>query len=146
MRDGANACCFGASIGFDRAIFEKFGWMQRYLRAFDIIYPYYAYLLKGSKFIRKPLLNYRVHEKNTSLSLQAEKADPQKKALIEERIYLGHLAHATLMLEVIDRLVAEAPGRYKSVARRIVPLLNTQLAEMSKKLVRVSREFGTLAQ
>ena len=145
-RDGANACCFGPTIGFDRAIYEKFGWVPPYLQAFDIIYPFYAYLLKGAKFINKPLLKYRVHGENTSLSLGAEKADMREKAIIEERIYLGHLAHATLMLEEIDRLIGEAPERYTPVAQRIGPLLNIQLAEMAKKLVRVSRQYGTLAQ
>ena len=98
------------------------------------------------RFINKPLLKYRVHGENTSLSLIAEKADAQKRAMIEERMFLGHLAHATLMLEEIDRLVAETPEQYMPIAERIVPLLNVQLAEMAKKLVRVSRQYGTLAQ
>jgi glycosyltransferase involved in cell wall biosynthesis len=145
-RDGANACCFGPAIGFERAIYEKFDWVPRYLRAYDIMYPFYAYLLKGARFLNKPLLGYRVHGQNTSLSLEAEKAGPLEKAMIEERIYLGHLAHATLMQEELDRLVAEAPERYSPVAKRIEPLLNSQLVEMSKKLVRISRQSGTLAQ
>jgi hypothetical protein len=45
---------------------------------------------------------------NTALSLIAERAQAEDSAMIEERIYLGRLAHATLMLEEIDRLVAEA--------------------------------------
>jgi len=144
-RDGANACCFGPAIGFEREIYEKFGWVPRYLRAYDIMYPFYAYLLKGAKFINKPLLGYRVHGDNTSLSLIAEKSDARKKTMVEERIFLGHLAHATLMSEELDRLVAEEPERYMGLAERIVPLLNVQLAEMAKKLVRSSRTSGTLA-
>jgi len=144
-RDGANACCFGPAIGFEREIYEKFGWVPRYLRAYDIMYPFYAYLLKGAKFINKPLLRYRVHGDNTSLSLTAEKSDGRKRAMVEERIFLGHLAHATLMSDELDRLVAEEPERYMGLAERIVPLLNFQLAEMAKKLVRASRTSGTLA-
>ena len=144
-RDGANACCFGPAIGFEREIYEKFGWVPRYLRAYDVMYPFYAYLLKGAKFINKPLLKYRVHEDNTSLSLTAEKSDARKRAMVEERIFLGHLAHATLMSEELDRLVAEEPERYMGLAERTVPLLNVQLAEMAKKLVRSSRTSGTLA-
>jgi len=144
-RDGGNACCFGPAIGFERAIYEKFGWIPPYLQAYDIMYPFYAYLLKGAKFISKPLVKYRVHGANTSLSLIVEKADAQKAAMIEERIYMGHLAHATLMQEELNRLQIEAPERYRPVAERIMPLLNIQLAEMAKKLVRVSRTAGTLA-
>lgn len=144
-RDGANACCFGPAIGFDRAIYEKFGWVPRYLRAYDIMYPFYAYLLKGARFINKPLLKYRVHPQNTSLSLQMEKANDVDKAKIDERIYLVHLAHATLQEEELNRLLNEDSGRYAPVAARIIPLLAIQLAEMSKKLVRISRTSGTLS-
>jgi glycosyltransferase involved in cell wall biosynthesis len=144
-RDGGNACCFGPAIGFDRGIYEKFGWVPRYLRAYDIMYPFYGYLLKGSRFMSKPLLKYRVHGENSSLSLRAEMATASEKALIEERIYIGHLAHAVLMEEELDRLRSEEAERYKSIADRILPLLAVQMAEMSKKLVRVSRTSGTLA-
>jgi len=144
-RDGANACCFGPAIGFDRTIYEKFDWVPPYLRAYDIMYPFYAYLLKGARFINKPLLRYRVHGQNTSLSLQAEKANDVERAKVQERMYLGHLAHATLMEEQLDRLSNEEPERYGPITARIIPLLTIQLAEMAKKLVRVSRTAGTLA-
>lgn len=138
-RDGANACCFGPAIGFERAIYEKFGWVPRYLGAYDIMYPFYAYLLKGARFIRTPLHNYRVHANNTSLSLGAEKATEAEAAAIEERMYLNHLAHAVMMEEVLDKLRTEEPQHYGPIAARILPLLTTQMAEMSKKLVRSRR-------
>jgi hypothetical protein len=74
----------------------------------------------------------QLHGQNAAVSLIAERAEAKDRAMIEERIYLGHLAHATLMLEEIDRLIAETPERYASLATRIVPLMNIQLAEMSK--------------
>jgi glycosyltransferase involved in cell wall biosynthesis len=143
--DGVNACCFGPTIGFERAIYEKFDWVPRYLRAYDIMYPFYAYLLKGARFISKPLLKYRVHGQNTSLSLRAERSNSFEKAKIEERIYLGHLAHATLMQEEMIRLAEAMPERYGQIAQRVLPMLTIQLAEQAKKLVRVSRQSGTLA-
>jgi glycosyltransferase involved in cell wall biosynthesis len=141
-RDGANACCFGPAIGFERAIYEKFGWVPRYLRAYDIMYPFYAYLLKGARFIETPLHNYRVHANNTSLSLGAEKATVAEVAAIEEQMYLNHLAHAVMMEEVLDKLRSEEPRRYGPVAERIFPLLAIQMAEMSKKLIRSRRAHG----
>ena len=144
-RDGANACCFGPAIGFERAIYDKFGWVPDSLRGYDVIYPFYAYLLKGAKFINKPLLKYRVHNQNTSLSLAAERATSRERVRIQERIYLNHLAHATLMEEELDRQRLADPERYNEMAERIKPLLNIQLAEMAKKLVRISRESGTIA-
>jgi glycosyltransferase involved in cell wall biosynthesis len=145
VRDGSNACCFGPAIGFERAIYEKFGWVPRYLRAYDIMYPFYAYLLKGARFINRPLLKYRVHRQNTSLSLAVERASQQEKAMLEERMYIGHLAHALLMEEELERLRAEAPERYGPTAEWIMPLLHVQIATMAKRLVRVSRESGTLS-
>src|SRR5262245_108969 len=144
-RDGGNACCFGPAIGFEREIFTQFGWVPRYLGAYDIMYPFYAYLLNGARFINKPLIKYRVHAHNTSGSLRAERADLTERSRIEERLYLGHLAHAVLMEEVLDDLRSKLPERYGPVAERIKPLLAIQVAEMSKKLVRVSRQSGTLA-
>ena len=138
-RDGANACCFGPAIGFERKIYEKFGWVPRYLKAYDIMYPFYAYLLKGARFVGKPLIDYRVHGENTSLSLRGEKAKPAEKREMEERAYIIHLAHATLMEEELDRLRVEEPERYGPVAEQIMPLLAIQMTEMSKKLVRSRR-------
>jgi glycosyltransferase involved in cell wall biosynthesis len=141
-RDGSNACSFGPAIAFEREIFTKFGWNTDFLGAYDIIYPFYAYLLKGAKFLNKVLVKYRVHGSNTSLSLAAEKADDHERLRVQERVYFGHLAHAVLMEEELTRLAAEEPERYVSVAERILPLLQIQLAEMAKKLVRTRREMS----
>jgi glycosyltransferase involved in cell wall biosynthesis len=138
-RDGSNACCFGPAIGFEREVYEKFGWVPPYIEGYDIMIPFHAYLLKGARFIDEPLLKYRVHTENTSLSLATERSSGIDKAKLEQRIFLNHLAHAVLMEEELDRLRAEAPERYGPIAERIMPLLTIQMAEMSKKLVRVRR-------
>ncbi len=140
-RDGANACCFGAAMGFERAVYATFGWPPIHLGTFDIMLPYYAYLLKGARFIEKPLLKYRVHAGNTSLSLIEEKQDEIGQLLTRERIFYQHLAHALLMREELERLDAEQPNRYADVARRIAPLLTVQTVEMAKKLVRTRIEL-----
>jgi glycosyltransferase involved in cell wall biosynthesis len=142
-RDGSNACCFGPGIGFERAIYEKFGWMPDSLKGYDVIYPFYAYLLQGARFISTPLIKYRVHGDNASISLQAERAaNSLEKSAIEQRAFLNHLTHAVVMEETLDKLGAEEPERYGPIARRIVPLLNIQMAEMSKKLVRSRRRYS----
>jgi glycosyltransferase involved in cell wall biosynthesis len=139
VRDGANACCFGPVMGFERAIYERFGWVPDSVKGYDIIYPFYAYLLNGARFVNTPLLKYRVHEQNTSLSLSAERAESLEKYAIEESIYLNHLAHGVLMEEILDRLRGEMPERYGQIAKRLLPLVTIQLAEVSKKLVRSRR-------
>jgi len=141
-RDGSNVCCFGAAMGFEREIFSKFGWPPLYLGAFDIMLPYYAYLLKGARFIAKPLLKYRVHSNNTSLSLLEERQDETQRLLMRERSFYQHLAHALLMQEVLMRLAGEQPREYSEIERRIGPLLMIQIVEMAKKLVNTRIELA----
>jgi glycosyltransferase involved in cell wall biosynthesis len=135
-RDGSNACCFGASIGFEREIYATFGMPPAHLGNQDIMPPFYAYLLKGARFIPKPLLKYRVHGQNASLSLIAERSDELGRLRTRDRIFHGHLAHAVVMQEVLDRLSVMMPARYTELAPKIGPLLTIQTVEMAKKLVR----------
>src|SRR5262249_14830887 len=135
-RDGANACCFGAGIGFERAVYATFGMPPRHLNNLDIMLPFFAHLLKGVHFIRKPLLRYRVHGKNNSLSLIAARSDELGRLRTHERIFFGHLAHSLVMRDVLDRLRETMPARYAELAPRIAPLLDIQTTEMAKKLVR----------
>jgi glycosyltransferase involved in cell wall biosynthesis len=134
-RDGANACCFGASIGFEREVYATFGMPPAHLDNLDIMLPFYAYLLKGAYFIRKPLLKYRIHGRNAALSLIAERSDELGKLRTHELIFYGHLAHAVEMKEALDRLSATMPARYAQWAPTIGPLLTIQTVEMAKKLV-----------
>jgi glycosyltransferase involved in cell wall biosynthesis len=140
-RDGANACCFGAAIGFEREIYSTFGLPPAHLGAFDIMLPFYAYLLKGARFVRKPLLKYRVHGQNSSLSLIAEKSNGVERLLANERIFNCHLAHAVFMQEELDRLSEAMPERYRDLAKKIGPLLTIQTVEMAKKLVKTRIEL-----
>jgi hypothetical protein len=103
--------------------------------------PFYAYLVKGARFIEKPLLKYRVHSGNTSLSLIEEKQDEAGRLLARERSFFQHVAHALLMQEVLTRLSVEQPARYAEMARRIAPLLTIQTIEMAKKLVKARIEL-----
>lgn len=144
-RDGSNACCFGPGMGFERDIYETFGWPPTpFLGAHDIVLPFYAYLLKGARFIRKPLLKYRIHSDNTSLSLLAEKSAGEERLRAIDRSLTHHLAHAVFFQEEIDRLQSETPNRYAEVAKVISPLLMIQTTEMAKKLIRNKRELDKL--
>src|SRR5262249_29739375 len=123
-----------------------FGLPPSHLGAFDIMLPFYAYLLKGAHFIRKPLLKYRIHEQNSSLSLIAERSDEVERLLTQERIFNGHLAHAVLMQEELDRLSVTMPGRHAELAGRIGPLLTVQTVEMAKKIMRTRIELHKLGR
>ena len=137
VRDGGNAVCFGAGIGFERQLYREFGWPPAYLTAEDIMVPFYAYLRKGARFIPQPLIKYRVRGGNSSMSLQREAAESSTHRLFTEaEDYSIHLARAVLMTAELDRLAVERPDEYgggRFAALR--PLLTTQIVEMAKKLV-----------
>ena len=141
VRDGSNACCFGATMGFERELYLNFGMPPAHLDNFDIMVPFYAYLMKGARFINKPLLKYRVHGQNNSLSLIAEKSDGLDHLTTLERIHFVHVAHAVLMREELERLRHSRPERYAELAPTIGALLNIQTVERAKKLVRARNEL-----
>jgi len=146
-RDGTNACCFGAAMGFERAIYDTFGVPPtNFLECGDIILPFYAYFLGGARFINEPLLKYRVHSGNTSLSLLAEKTGGEEQLLAVNRSLTNHLAHAVFFDEELDRVGAESPQRFGVVANKIRPLVAVQITEMARKLVRNRRELHELRQ
>jgi glycosyltransferase involved in cell wall biosynthesis len=134
-QDGVNACCFGPVMGFERELYDTFGWTPAHLTAIDIMFPFYAYLRKGARFIEKPLLKYRVNAGNTSLSLGAERSQGLEYLTTMERIYYVHLAHALFMREQFDWLRIRMPERYAELEPRIAPLLAIQTAEAAKKFV-----------
>jgi len=143
-RDGANACCFGAAFGFDRQVYLTFGVPPAHLDNLDIMLPFYAYLLKGGRFLNKSLLKYRIHGQNGALSLIEQRSDELGKLVTRERIFYGHIAHAVVMQEELDRLSQTMPARYAELAPTIGPLLSIQTVEMAKKLVRNRIELQQL--
>jgi hypothetical protein len=60
----------------------------------------------------------------------------QERLVTRDRIFYGHIAHAVVMLEELDRLSETLPARYRELAPSIGPLLTIQTVEMAKKLVR----------
>jgi hypothetical protein len=63
-----------------------------------------------------------------------------------EQIFIGHLAHAVLMQEELDRPSLTMPARHAQLAGTIGPLLNIQTVEMAKKLVGTRRELHQLGR
>ena len=144
-RDGANVVCFGATQGFDRSLYDEFGWPPEYLTSDDIMLAFYGHLAKGTRFLPEPLLKYRVHGHNASLGLEAERSNGKEKLLVEAEIHYVMMAHSVLMRSEIERLNHADPARYGEIYRRIKPLLELQTSEMAKKLVNTRlglRQFG----
>jgi hypothetical protein len=143
-RDGSNALCQGAAMGFERGLYEQFTWPPDYPTTLDILLPFYACLSKGARFIPEPLLHYRVSPQNTSLSLAAEASSGVDRLLIEQQIFQSHLTQAFMMESELDRLKDADPARYGEIARRLKPLVTVQVIEMARKLVRNRAEMWKL--
>jgi Glycosyl transferase family 2 len=135
-RHCGNAVSFGAAMGFERSLFEKFGWPPEYLDATDIMLPFYAYLTKGARFIPEPLLLYRVTGQNGSMTLQWESAtNPVDKLLVWAEDRYLHLAHAFRMISELERLVQAEPARFAEIELRIRPLLDALVHERARQIV-----------
>lgn len=144
-RDGSNACCFGAAMGMDRLVYETFGWpATHFLQASDIILPFHAYFVGGARFLHEPLLKYRVHSRNSSLSLQSERSAGEAQLMAEEKAWQDHVAHEILFNEELDRFLTQFPGRFNTLVARLRPLVDTQIVEMSRKLVRTRKALYSL--
>lgn len=135
-RHCSNAVCFGAAMGFERSLYETFGWPPEYLGASDVMLPFYAYLAKGARFIPEPLLKYRVTDRNSSMTLQYQRSKTALDKLLiwEEDRYL-HLAHALLMISELERLRQSDPSRFTDIELRIRPLLTALVYERTKQMV-----------
>ena len=108
-------CCFWrCKWGFEARLSEKqFGWPPTdFLECSDIVLPFYAYLLGGARFIHEPLLKYRIHSRNSSLSLKGEKTTGEEQLLALDRSLRNHLAHAIFFDEELDRIRSKSPQRY----------------------------------
>ena len=134
-RNGTNATCFGAVMGFEPQLIKEFGYPPEYLTTEDIMLPFYAYLAKGARFIPEPLARYRMHDQNTALGLEREYTTGIDRLLVDAEIYFIHLLHSVEMANELDRRFASDPDRFGDTARRIQPLLAEQTREMAKKLV-----------
>lgn len=147
ITNGSNACCFGAAMAFDIRLYKTFGWPPTdFLGCSDIVLPFYAYVLGRACFVNQPVIKYRVHSNNTSLSLQSEKESGEQRLLIEERSLQTHLRHAVFFEQELDRLSALDDGAYRERCSFFRPFIQAQVAEFGRKLVRNWRERHDLAK
>lgn len=140
-RDGGNALCAGAGMGFERRFFVELGWLRNRRAPFDIMLPFSACLANGARFIPEPLLKKRFHSHNLSLGLAAERSSGVERLKLESEIYCNHIEYSFLMEAELDRLNEEDPARFHDIVRRIKPLVAVQTSEMARKLVRTRIEL-----
>jgi hypothetical protein len=138
---GTTDAVFGAGMGFDRQVYEVFPFGKNtppiHLGSLDLIFSFYAALLNGCAAIAEPLMKYRLHGVQGSLSIAHGLAeDPLQKLIIEEKIWQGHLAHCVYMSDVLDDLAAGLTERYGYLQARLRPMLFEQMVTMGFRLTR----------
>lgn len=136
-RDGVNDCVFGAGTAYDTQMFEVFpnglGTPPRHLGTQDIMLPFYASLLTGCVLLPEPLMNYRIHGAQFSLSVAHRQAREVDKVVLEEKMWWGHLAHSLLMRHTIKRAAEIYPSKYSELKTRLLPLLEHQTSLMAQR-------------
>jgi glycosyltransferase involved in cell wall biosynthesis len=143
-RDGGNALCGGAGMGFERRFFVGLNWLRDERAPFDIMMPFSACLADGARFVQEPLLKKRLHQHNLSLGRAAERSSGIERLMIEFDIFCNHLEYSLRMEAELDRLNEADPSRFSEIVRRIKPLVAVQTSEMARKLVRTRIELNRL--
>lgn len=146
--NGANDCNFGAGMGFSREMVDVFGFDEATPPPHfppDTIFPFYAGLLGGCTFITEPLMKYRIHGGQTSLSHALNPSDDTVQRLqIEKKLWLGHIDIARYMDATLDKVVVNDPERFGSVSERLRPLIMHQTILMSTRLLDIATRLHEL--
>jgi glycosyltransferase involved in cell wall biosynthesis len=69
----------GATSGYDRILFDKYGQLDTDIIAEDWIFPFRAWVNSGMAVIEKPLVKHRTHEKSVSYIYKRIKFEKSKE-------------------------------------------------------------------
>jgi glycosyltransferase involved in cell wall biosynthesis len=95
-----NAVCFGAGMSWHRSVIDAFGMLRLGPRNADQVIPFRGLLLGGLSYEPAPLLRWRQHANNRTLTNQIRAAATEdEKLLIEERRVNNQVANAMAMLQ-----------------------------------------------
>lgn len=141
VRDGVNDSVFGAGFGCDRRFYEAFppcaGNPPRHLRTQDILFPFLAGLQDGCVVMPQPLMKYRVHGNQNSLSIGLDsQKETLSKLILEEEMWQVHLAHAIWIIKVLDK-AATIDSRFNEMRANLKSLIDNQIFIMSNRLTSV---------
>jgi len=139
-RDGVNDAVFGAGFGCDRRFYEAFppcrGNPPKHLDAQDIIFPFLAGFLSGVVILTVPLMKYRIHGNQNSLSVKHSNADSsEEKLLILEKIWRIHLSHSIWMTDTLNLIFNLDKIRFASHMDLLTEPLKNQVHIMSYRVI-----------
>lgn len=99
-RTGSNHVCFGTGMSWHRRVIDYFGPLRAGPRNADQVIPFRGALLGGLSYIEEPLLRWRQHRNNLTLTIQKRNAtDDVERLLLDERTLGNRVANAMAMLQ-----------------------------------------------
>lgn len=145
-RDGVNDAVFGAGFGCDRRFYEAFppcmGNPPKHLEAQDILFPFLSGFLSGYFVITVPLMKYRIHGNQNSLSINlSKKTNEIDKLLALKKIWKVHLSHACWMIDTLEQLYILDKSRFQPLVNTLTEHLKTQSQTMSRRLTEVHKKL-----
>jgi glycosyltransferase involved in cell wall biosynthesis len=109
LQRGQVATCFGAGLAWHREVFDEFGPFPHGPRNIDTVIPFRGALLRGNRYIDEPLLQWRHHGGNMTLSLM-KRERPDERLIIDERQYSNLAANCFAMLADVKALMQRNRG------------------------------------
>ena len=131
---GWQAALLGATLGWERAVFDRFGPISSKSTAIssDWILPFRAALLNGIRYIAEPLLDWRYHPDSRSRQLLSQHADERAGT---EATTANALIQTVYLIETLQGFMAEAPASDR-------PRLEGVAAILDARLFRLARDWG----
>lgn len=143
LKYGLIPTCFGAGMAYARKVMDVFGPLPENIRNADIIIPFRAAVMLpegGNAFILPPMLDWRRHEKMSTLgAVERMGDDPVRQILEKERTYCNIVHNWMHILATWERYKSISghgiEAHREQILKRIFNMVNlwTQLrAEMAR--------------
>lgn len=131
---GWQAALLGATLAWERPVFDRFGPISSQSTAIssDWILPFRAALLNGIRYVREPLLDWRYHPDSRSRQMLSRHADERAG---KEATTANALIQTVYLIETLDGFAAGAPESER-------PRLGRTRAILEERLFRLARDWG----
>ena len=128
---GWQAALLGATLAWERAVFERFGPLSAKSTAIssDWILPFRAALLNGIRYIPEPLLDWRYHADSRSRQLLAQEGDERAGS---EATRANALIQTVYLIETLEAFMAEAPDSERTRLARTREILQRRLFGLAR--------------
>ena len=131
---GWQAALLGATLAWERAVFDRFGPISSRSTAIssDWILPFRAALLNGIRYVQEPLLDWRYHPDSRSRQMLSRHRDERAGT---EAAHANALIQTVYLIETLESFTAAAPQSER-------PRLERTRAILDERLFRLARDWG----